>query len=376
MVKEFFEITEQIARLGSQIGSCALATVVEVSGSTYRTIGARMLIGPGDKVTGSISGGCLEGDVVLRSRAVVAGGKAALVTYDTTSPEDIFWGTGMGCGGKTTVLIQPLTQHLSQVLTRAAESLRRDHPVVLLTLLERDGTLAHADLGLSALCGEEGEKLPAGFAELGETQELARACSQVLADKKPRILTFGEESVQTRVVLEALVPPQHLVVFGGGHDVLPVLHTAKNNGWRVSIVLRRKELDDGKFSSADSVLVWQDDELPALDFLNDRTACVVMTHQYLEDRDILLRLMPSPVWYIGLLGPQKRARQLLDELEQGGHNFSRQQYERLYSPVGLDLGAETAEEIALSIIGEILALSRNRRGGLLRDRRGAIHDKR
>ncbi len=375
-MKEFFQITDRIAELGEDCQACALATVVEVSGSTYRTIGARMLIEPEERVTGSISGGCLEGDVVLRARTVMARNKAAFVLYDTTSPEDIFWGTGMGCGGKTGVLIQPLTAELAATLQQAAGLLRQDNPVVLLTLLAEEGKTEHDRLGETALFAGDDEDSPPSFAGLADADELKQACREVLVSGRPMIQSFGEPEKATRIVLEPLVPPQHLVVFGSGHDVLPVVRTAQGNGWRVTVVQRHRELWDERFSLADKVITWENDHLPALDFLNERTACVVMTHQYLEDRDILAYLLPSPVWYIGLLGPQKRARRLLEELEKAGRVFSQQQLERLFSPVGLDLGAETAEEIALSIIGEILALSRNRRGGLLRDRRGAIHDKR
>ncbi|RMI06702.1 MAG: XdhC/CoxI family protein, partial [Calditrichaeota bacterium] len=164
-------------------------------------------------------------------------------------------------------------------------------------------------------------------------------------------------------------------IFGGGPDVFPVVSLAKQLGWHITVIDHREPFADPKrFPEADRVVLWQEEPFPDTVRIDHRTVCVVMTHHYLTDKKILLHLMRSPAAYIGILGPAKRAKQLLDEVRDE-LPLTCEITNRIYSPVGLDIGAETAEEIALSVIAEIMAVLHNREGGSLRERRGPIHQR-
>ncbi|RMH95187.1 MAG: XdhC/CoxI family protein [Calditrichaeota bacterium] len=372
-MKELQAILHKIDHLEQQGKRFALATVVKVSGSTYRRPGARMLITEDGETIGAVSGGCLEGDVYQRAQQLMSTGTPQLVTYDTTSPEDIFWGTGMGCGGVTHVLIDPFPEEAGhRVLKKLRESLQQDHPVVLATVFRVEGNLT-VHPGDMFLVDETMD--PLGTVEHSRLREtlLARA-REVFRRGRSANVTIRLPEGEAEVLLEALMPPLPLIIFGGGQDVFPVIDLARILGWRVTVVEYREALAvKERFPAADRVLLWAEDAPPAELTLDSRTVCVIMTHHYLTDKKILRHLLPSPVSYIGFLGPKQRARQLLNELREEGVSVTDAQLQRLYSPVGLDIGAETAEEVAFSIIAEIQAVLSHRRGGFLRERKGAIH---
>lgn len=371
-MKEFAQIIKVLGQLGEQGKTCALATVVNISGSTYRGHGARMLMTPEGQTVGTISGGCLEGDVFERARQVMATGAPAYVKYDTTSEDDIYWGTGMGCGGVTEVFIDKIEP--PSPLLRIPRLLEEKSAVALVTVYRTASPVA-------ALPGRhlifDGEAvLHDDFAGTPFSEALVSIVRRVLAERKSSAAEVHTDAGRVFALVEYLAAPPPLLIFGGGHDVAPVVNLANQLGWHTTVVEYREPLAlPERFPLADAVLLWDGEtHTPPLP-LTARAACVVMTHHYLTDKKILQEVLPSPVRYIGFLGPKKRCIQLLDELRREGQEFSAAQLARLYSPVGLDIGAETPEEVALSMISEIQAVISGRRGGMLRDRKGAIHER-
>jgi xanthine/CO dehydrogenase XdhC/CoxF family maturation factor len=171
---------------------------------------------------------------------------------------------------------------------------------------------------------------------------------------------------------ENINPPLNLLIFGAGYDSLPLIKFAKEIGWRVSVVDHRPAFANAeRLTEADEIIVSNSEDLDDGIFRDENSVAVIMTHNYERDRNILRRLLNSKFRYIGALGPKKRTEKLLGEI---GDNFSEEQMEKLHAPVGLDIGADSPEGIALAIAAEIQCVLKNRKGGFLRERQGSIYD--
>jgi xanthine dehydrogenase accessory factor len=310
-------------------GECVLATVVQTTGSTYRRPGARMLLDESGWLTGGISGGCLEGDV-LRRAFWATSREPALLVYDSSPDDDGHGGFGLGCHGTTTVLLErvgPDDPGLA-FLERCARQRRRG---VMATVIEGEG------LGQRVLLDGDGES--SGIADpllAGAALAEARAA-----------LRSGRSSWGARLFVEVVEPTRSLVVFGGGFDVLPLVQLAALVGWQVTVVnARATRVTRACGALAQRVVVGA--ELPGDLPLGPTDAAVVMNHNFDRDREALAALWASAVGYLGVLGPRPRTLRLLEEL-----GLSPDQ--RLASPIGLDLAAEGPQEIALSIVAEVQA---------------------
>jgi xanthine/CO dehydrogenase XdhC/CoxF family maturation factor len=379
-MKELRAIVEAFEQARSDGKACALATVVGVKGSAYRRPGALMLVTEDGQTIGAVSGGCLERDVILRARRVIERGEPTLATYDTTDDDDIEFGVGLGCRGVIRILIEPLPSASQRVPTRSVgdhlallvEMLVRREPGVLATVWRVEGQVA-ASVGSRLLLSSSGRL----WDDIGDpelTAGIEADAQEVLQGGRSRSLVYRLAAGGAEVFLEVLSPPVPLVVFGGGRDVVPLVRLARELGWRVTVVDGRPVVASrARFPWADEVLLGRPEQVRQQVRLDGDTVAVVMTHNYLTDLRLLESLLPSPVRYLGLLGPKSRAERLVDELEQAGLRLTAAQRRRLYAPVGLDLGAETSEEIALAILAEIRAVLAGRAGGLLRDRQSPIH---
>jgi xanthine/CO dehydrogenase XdhC/CoxF family maturation factor len=200
------------------------------------------------------------------------------------------------------------------------------------------------------------------------------AC-KALNDNRSTVKSYPLPTGKAVVFIEVIQPPVPLMIFGAGHDAVPLVRLAQELGWYVTVVDSRKvETTRERFSSADEVILSRPESIGNCIHINNRTMAVVMTHNYLHDLEILKTLLFSPVRYLGILGPKSRTEKLLQDLQEQGIIPSENQLQRLYSPVGLNIGADTPEEIALSIVAEIQAVITNQSGGLLRNKLGPIHD--
>jgi xanthine dehydrogenase accessory factor len=333
---------------------CALATVVSVSGSAYRRPGARMLISDTGQTHGGISGGCLDRDVIRAAREVMQNNQPILRAYDST--EDGDFAPSMGCAGVIQILIQPLSAADPgpiPLLTRVHAS---HAPAIYSTVYK--STVASVSIGQSVT-----ESLAAQLD--GFSDDCALALRSDLSIEKSYKLATGE----IFVFIEVLRPPQPLVIFGEGSDVLPLLNFAKSLGWHVTVVPAASSA--GRFTAADVVLP-ATIEFPAGNVAVDaRTAAVVMTHSYPRDLELLETLIKSPARYIGVLGPKRRTEKLLATLQ--AHEMPSVSFARIHAPVGLDIGAETPSEIALAVLAEIQSVLKDRPGTSLRDRKAPIH---
>lgn len=371
-MKELELIGREVEKLRAAGKSAVLATVVSIEGSSYRLPGARMLIADATWKAGSVSGGCLESDVVLRAREVLEKKQAAVVTYDTTSDEDIVFGVGLGCRGIIKVLIEPVTPQRADpdLVTFIVRCIDRRQTGVVATVIGVEGQV-DAKPGRRLVRSANGEvisDIPDGALNAAIEAYLAHSP----ADSHSTAFDLADGTAQ--VFVEVVRPPIPFVVFGAGHDAIPAVRLAKELGWHVTVSDHRAAYATvERFPLADEVIVASPNEMVGRISLTSETVALVMTHSYLRDLELLKILLPSPVRYVGLLGPRRRADELLAELERQSVRITPEQRRRLYAPVGLDLGAEGPEGVALSILAEIQSVIANREPGHLRARKGAIH---
>ena len=367
-------LLEACATLKNDPGRVALATIVKVQGSAYRGPGARLLIASDGRTVGSISAGCLEVDLCERARKVTASGAPTVVTYDTTALGDNVWGLGLGCGGTIEVLIEPFIPDAAAtpLLAFLGERLaRRDAGVVVTVFRGSGGTTA---IGSRLALTASGP----GFCDIVDprlAEALLGEARAALHEGRSRVkeCTAGEATAEA--LIEVVWPPLPLVIFGAGDDAVPLARLANQVGWHVTVVDSRPGLVTAeRFPWADAVVVSRPGAPAPGVSLDDRTVVVVMTHNFSHDRELVEMLLPSPIRYLGVLGARSRTMAMLQALTEKGLAVRDQNLARLYSPVGLDLGAETPEEIALAILAEIKAVSKGRAAGFLRDRKGPIHD--
>jgi xanthine/CO dehydrogenase XdhC/CoxF family maturation factor len=371
-LREVLSATLEGAQKGERM---ALATIVQVKGSTYRREGARLLVPEHGKPVGTISGGCLEGDVREAAAEVMKDGTPRLLHFDMTADDEVVWGWGLGCNGVIDLFVEP-----AEGAVRSAEAMRRaieeDRRLAVVTVVEMsdEATRMHPSvcLGMRALIDEQDtETWSLGDEALdGRAEEKGL---RALGEERSSLLTLDQG---VRAFVEVLVPPLRLLVCGAGHDAVPLVRFAAGLGWRVDVADDREAfLKPHRFPEAARFVRADPIDAAQQAHVDERTYAVVMSHNFLRDKDYLRSLLGTPVRYIGMLGPAARLDRILAQLRREGFEPDASSLAVVHGPAGLDLGGDGPEEVAWAIVGEILALSKGRAGGFLRDRRGPIHDR-
>ena len=337
-------------------GVPVLVTLMSVAGSAYRGPGARMVVLGNDTTVGAISGGCLEKDVVAHAAKARAAGGPLAVSYDLTGDDDAPWGLNMGCNAKLDVLLEPCPQGVPAWLRQALDALTARAPVVIATLFGGTGAPGHRgpEVGARAMMVGNDAPLGGGLADGPLGGRIRADAQRVMDEERSDVVGYPAEGGEALVLHEFLPRPIRLVICGEGNDVAPLARLGAELGWQV-------------------VTLGKNDALPPAD---DRTAAVVMSHNYARDLALLGQLLPGRAGYVGLLGPRSRTERLLADLKQNGTPPNVIALQRLHGPVGLDIGAETPEEVALAIAAEIRAQMAGRGGGKLKERKGPIHERR
>lgn len=350
--------------------SVVLATVVRATGSSYGGVGARMLVRGDGSTVGLVSGGCLESDLAEHARRVHEGGRAEVVRYDTRDDDDAPWGLGLGCNGLIDVLLEPLpparATYLAKLLDRA---LAADTPSVLATIIKApEGVGAHA-----LIIGNSIEKT-GGW---GKDNILAKATADTdevfKAGRRGLVREFGA----VEVAYEVVTPAVPLVVCGSGPDVVPLARFASELGWSTTVVDHRPVSDSHteRYYGARAVECAEAAKLGEVVTLTPRTAAVVMSHNLARDTDYVQALLDAGVAYVGVLGPRGRTERMLSDLASRKSKPLKNK-KRLFAPVGIDIGGDGPDAIALAIIAEISAVINGRKGGHLRDKKGPLHSPR
>lgn len=366
-MKEITRIVEVFDQIDFSQRKAALATVVWVEGSAYRRPGARMLITDDGRWEGAISGGCLEGDALRKARQVMLDGLPIVVTYDTMDDGANSFGVGLGCNGIIDILIEPIDPSDPQnpVAVLQEFSQKRDVRVLATVLKSNDTYLSPSN---RFVLTDSGTSLVPDW--------LQNDMQLVFGTGKPLNQTYTVDTGSADVFIERIDPGIELVIFGAGYDVVPVAKLARELGWQVTVTDDCiAHLSPKRFPVATCVLYA--DRQAVLDqiTITNRTAAVLMSHNFNYDRAVLQSLLATDIPYIGMLGPRKRFDKMQDEFRKDGLQFTEESLNRVHAPIGLDIGAETPDEIALSMMAEIKAFFTKGSGGFLKDKSGPIHER-
>ena len=371
-MKEIKDIIRSFDEAQKQGRQTALATVVHLDGSSYRRPGARMLITDEGQLTGAISGGCLEGDALRKALLVMSQQRSMLVTYDTMDEDDAKFGIGLGCNGIIQVLIEPINpaelNNPIQLLKIVAEKREKAVLVTLFSLENKKDTQP----GTCLLLKENAQT----DRNTPLKDILVKDGVQVLQNGQSVFRTYQSESKSITAFIELVEPAVALIAIGAGNDVIPLIAMAEILGWETMVIDGRPAYaKKERFVPSCQVLVSKPENVIGQIAIDKRTVFVLMTHNYNYDMAMLHQLLLKNVVYVGMLGPKKKLDRILGELHEQGAGFTQEQLGSVHSPVGLDIGAETSEEIALSILSEIKAVLSGKQGLSLHSNTGSIHSR-
>jgi xanthine dehydrogenase accessory factor len=321
------ELPDKIEAWRARGDRVALATVVATRRSAPRPVGSKLAVSEGGELFGSVSGGCVESDVAVQAAEVIADGAPRLLTYGID--DDQAWSIGLPCGGEIDVFVERLEGRLPSP----------EEPAVVLTVLEGERAGERRGVPLDAI-------------EPGPS----------------RVLDLDGETV----FAEVFAPPPRLVVVGATDTAEELCRAAKALGWRTAVADPRPALvTRERLPSPDElVTAWPDEALERI-APGAETAVVVLTHEERLDTPALTAALRSDAFYIGAIGSRRTQERRRERLLDAG--LGEEELERLAGPAGLDLGAHTPPETALSILAEVLAVRGGRPGGRLVERSGPIH---
>ncbi len=372
-MKEIREIINAYNKARKNEKRLALATLVHLNGSSYRRPGARIIVDEEGQLTGAISGGCLEGDALRKAVFCIHTQIPKLVVYDTSDEEDATIGIQLGCSGIIQVLFEPIDENdpLNPIeLLKKAVHKRQN--TVLVTLyapqIKKGDTV-----GTSMLLEDSGEfHNNSSFQFVPET--LMQDIKETLTIKKSSFKSYNLNDHTFNAFLSFISPPISLIIVGAGNDAIPLQSIAETLGWDVTIVDGRHTYAKiERFSSACQIIVSKPEKVLQQIPIDEKTVFVLMTHNYNYDYAILKALLDKNTPYIGALGPKKKLDNMITDLKAENIFLNERQKNILYGPVGLELGAETPAEIALSITAEIMSVMHNKKGGSLRNLLTEIH---
>jgi xanthine/CO dehydrogenase XdhC/CoxF family maturation factor len=343
-----------------------LATVVKVEGSAYRRPGARMLIPLHGRTVGTVSGGCLEQDLAKKAWWLTDSGEPVVRRYSTGATEDeddeqSALTFGLGCNGTVFVLLERLrTKSPSPAIDLLRRVRDRQQPAAMATVITTSRN-ASARVG-DRLLSDTDDRLRNAPLNSAIRNDL----DKTLLQKKSSIRLYTDARGEVEVFFEYIAPPPRLVIFGAGHDAQPLVRMARLLDWHVSVIDSRSHFArPERFPQADAVIFASLENPVDLHPLMDGAAVAVMTHSFRQDRHWLAQALQSSPAYIGQLGPRERTERLLADI---GRTSS-----ALHYPMGLDLGGDAPQSVALSILAEMTAVMNQRQGGMLRHRRKPIH---
>jgi xanthine/CO dehydrogenase XdhC/CoxF family maturation factor len=358
-MRDLLNILAATTDLKTRNEPATLATVVAVEGSSYRLPGARMLIDSTGRRLGAVSGGCLEADIARRGRLLTPQNPSALIHYDGADP-DTAW--NLGCNGSIKILIEQTNPGPADAALKFLQTcINHRTPGVIATLFAGPitGRLTLTNTGAQSSTISDPDLQTA----------LLFDARKSLDNNETATITYETPLGPVHALIESIHPPLPLLIFGAGHDAVPLVHYAKSLGWHVTVIDRRQSYArPDHFPQADAVIAASASEISKKITLDKESVAVIMTHHYPDDRALLEILLNSPVNYVGVLGPRSRTTRMLSE------TTTIKFHPKLHAPIGLDIGADGPDQVAISIIAEILAHKNHRPALPLRQRPGPIHD--
>jgi xanthine dehydrogenase accessory factor len=367
-MKEISEILKAHSQAKATGKKTALATVVKVEGSSYRQPGARMLVTEDGLLTGAISGGCLEGDALRKALLSIHQQQNKLITYNTSNEDDSEVGLQLGCNGIVHILFEYIDDAVENnpiQLLQQLEFERKDAVVATVFSLKRQA----AQQGTLLFYRENETPIYANNTALNILEDVKQALNI-----KATVVRQLHDEQENEVLADYINPPVSLVIVGAGNDVQPLVKMTSLLGWEITIGEgRATHATKKRFPEAKNVFVVKPEQLLENISIDAQTYFVLITHNYKYDLAVLKLLVQTNCNYIGILGPKTKLNRMLDDLNSEGIQLTEEKLTTIYGPVGLDLGAETAEEIALSIVAEIKAVMSGKQGVSLKYKTEKIH---
>ena len=345
------EVRDDVQRWLARGDRVALATVVATRRSAPRPVGAKLAISAQGELAGSVSGGCVENEVYEYAQEVLAGAPPRLLTYGIS--DDLALSVGLPCGGEIDVFVEEARRPLAERLMQVVESNER---AVVLTVLAGD------DLGAELLVTEDGERI-------GDAPE-------ELAESAPELISRGRSGVVQiagrDVFADVYGPPPRLLIYGAVDTAQALCRAAQEIGWRPIVADARARFATSERlpSAAEIVVAWPEETLAQVQ-PDDATAIVILTHDDKFDVPMISGALETDAFYIGALGSRRNQERRRERLLEAGVDEAA--LERVSGPCGLDVGAQTPAETAISILAEIMAVRAGREGGRLRDATTRIH---
>jgi xanthine dehydrogenase accessory factor len=339
------DIVEDIKKWKSQNKGVAIATIVKANGSPMRPIGSKMAVTTDQQITGSVTGGCIEGAVYEEAQEVLVSGKPKTVRYGVASDQTP-WEIGLSCGSSLDVFIESLQSSAWQpYYSTIIQSLADNQLFAVVTLINQ------ANAGSKLLVWPDGRTQgDLGSAELDKTGQ--KAALQQLTTRDPKAVLLSDE---VEAFIDIFLPPSRLIIIGAVHIAIPMVGLAKALGFRTLVVDPRKTYANReRFPDADELIIeWPSDAIEKLN-PDQGTFIAVVSHDDKLDNPALAVALKSEAAYIGVLGTKRNVAKRLDALRELGVN--EEQLKRLHAPIGLEIGAVQPEEIALSVLAEIVAV--------------------
>jgi xanthine dehydrogenase accessory factor len=345
------EVLPDIERWRARGEKVAVATVIATRRSAPRPVGSKLVVSTAGEMAGSVSGGCVENEVYGHACEVLQGERPQLLSYGIS--DDLAFSVGLPCGGEIDVFVEELSEPL---LARLGQVIQREERAVLFTVVVGE------PLGAQVLVTEGGDRVGA------DLPELAGRFEETIRSKRNQLIDAGG----TTAFAEVYGPPTRILVFGAVDTAEALCRQAGALGWRTIVAdARGKFATAERLPSADEVIVaWPDDVLARVRPDHD-TAVVVLTHDDRFDVPALEGALATEAFYVGALGSRRNQERRREQLLQAG--VGEEAIARIAGPCGLDVGAETPAETAVSVLAEILAVRAGRTGGPLKTAKGRIH---
>ncbi|MEO8584103.1 MAG: XdhC/CoxI family protein, partial [Flavitalea sp.] len=320
------------------------------------------------QLTGAISGGCLEGDALRKSQLVIMQQKSMLVTYDTNDEDDAKLGMGLGCNGIIHILIEPV--NISDPYNPIAflkTLIKKRQQAILVTLFDLKNKKNQR--GTCFVYLKDGEQF--GCADTLENG-IFNDVFESLQNQTSLFKNYPDQ--HCKAFIQFIAPPVSLVILGAGNDVKPLVEFASILGWETTIIDGRPNYPTReRFPLATKLEVKKASELLQNITIDRQTIFLLMTHNYNYDLSALRILLEKETTYIGMLGPRKKLERMQQDLREQQSIASAEKIIHIHTPAGIDIGAETPEEIALSIMAEIKSVLSGRRANSLKTKTGVIH---
>jgi len=362
MWQESAGILDRLQSIHDSGDDAAIAVLVRIEGSSYRRPGARLLVSSDGSSIGSISGGCLEEDVRQIALEVMADRTPRQLRYKTGSDDETVWGLGLGCDGVVDLFVIPTKLSAAMNTVAKQRQLFQGNDLFWVATVV-DVSSGTSDPGRSIVVADG--NIVAGGSGDADLDGRIRALTTSSMGTGTGLCSFD----MATVFLEINIPPPSLLVFGAGDDAIPLVHLAADVGFRVVVVDHRASyLTADRFPDAWRLVHGRDSGSLANIPCGEHSFAVVKTHSLHRDAEWVRALAAIPLHYVGLLGPRDRRLEIMADL-------SEDESRCVYGPVGLDLGAEGPEQVALSVVAEMLAVVTGRSAGHLRDSGGPIHAK-